>query len=89
VVIVTNGYMIFDVGRGYHTREVELLGGRAINMEASSEIFREQVEMACKAVNEEAFCLVLHTARGPLHSSGLQDAPRYFPPHIMPTGPGG
>jgi hypothetical protein len=47
----------FGVGRGYHTREVESLGGTVIYMEANREIFGEQVKIIFKAFNEQAFCL--------------------------------
>lgn len=53
--ILTNGRVIFGVGRGYHTREVEALGGPMIDMEANREIFEEQVEIIFKAFNEESF----------------------------------
>src|SRR5205823_11842003 len=53
--ILTNGRVIFGVGRGYHTREVESLGGPMIDMEANREIFEEQVEILFKAFNEESF----------------------------------
>ena len=53
--ILTNGRVIFGVGRGYHTREVESLGGPMVDMEANREIFEEQVEILFKAFNEESF----------------------------------
>jgi alkanesulfonate monooxygenase SsuD/methylene tetrahydromethanopterin reductase-like flavin-dependent oxidoreductase (luciferase family) len=53
--ILTNGRVIFGVGRGYHTREVETLGGPMLDVEANREIFEEQVEIIFKAVNEESF----------------------------------
>src|SRR2546430_15484629 len=53
--ILTNGRVIFGVGRGYHTREVESLGGPMIDMEANREIFEGQGEIIFKAFNEESF----------------------------------
>jgi alkanesulfonate monooxygenase SsuD/methylene tetrahydromethanopterin reductase-like flavin-dependent oxidoreductase (luciferase family) len=53
--ILTNGRVIFGVGRGYHTREVETLGGPLLDAEANREIFEEQVEIIFKAFNEESF----------------------------------
>jgi alkanesulfonate monooxygenase SsuD/methylene tetrahydromethanopterin reductase-like flavin-dependent oxidoreductase (luciferase family) len=53
--ILTHGRVIFGVGRGYHTREVESLGGPMLDMEANREIFEEQVEIIFKAFNEESF----------------------------------
>ena len=52
---LTNGRVIFGVGRGYHTREVETLGGPLLDTEANREIFEEQVEIIFKAFNEESF----------------------------------
>src|SRR5438067_12371730 len=53
--ILTHGRVIFGVGRGYHTREVESLGGPMLDMEANREIFEEQVDIIFKAFNEESF----------------------------------
>jgi alkanesulfonate monooxygenase SsuD/methylene tetrahydromethanopterin reductase-like flavin-dependent oxidoreductase (luciferase family) len=53
--ILTNGRVIFGVGRGYHTREVESLGGPMLDAEANREIFEEQVDILFKAFNEESF----------------------------------
>lgn len=53
--ILTGGRVIFGVGRGYHTREVETLGGPLLDAEANREIFEEQVEIIFKAFNEESF----------------------------------
>jgi len=53
--ILTKGRMIFGVGRGYHTREVETLGGPMLDAEANREIFEEQVEIILKAFREEHF----------------------------------
>jgi len=53
--ILTNGRMIFGVGRGYHTREVETLGGPMLDAEKNREVFEEQVEIILKAFREESF----------------------------------
>ena len=53
--ILTNGRIIFGVGRGYHTREVETLGGPLLDKEANRDIFEEQVDILFKAFHEESF----------------------------------
>ena len=53
--ILTGGRVIFGVGRGYHTREVETLGGPLLDAEANREIFEEQVEILMKAFHHESF----------------------------------
>jgi alkanesulfonate monooxygenase SsuD/methylene tetrahydromethanopterin reductase-like flavin-dependent oxidoreductase (luciferase family) len=53
--ILTRGRTIFGVGRGYHTREVETLGGPMLDAEANRELFEEQVEIIMKAFHEESF----------------------------------
>ncbi len=53
--ILTGGRVIFGVGRGYHTREVETLGGPLLDANANREIFEEQVDIVFKAFNEERF----------------------------------
>jgi alkanesulfonate monooxygenase SsuD/methylene tetrahydromethanopterin reductase-like flavin-dependent oxidoreductase (luciferase family) len=53
--ILTNGRMIFGVGRGYHTREVETLGGPMLDADKNREVFEEQVEIILKAFREESF----------------------------------
>jgi alkanesulfonate monooxygenase SsuD/methylene tetrahydromethanopterin reductase-like flavin-dependent oxidoreductase (luciferase family) len=55
VVILMSSRVILSVGRGYHTREVESLGGPLIDMEANREICGEQVEMIFKTCHEAAF----------------------------------
>ena len=52
---MTKGRVTFGVGRGYHTREVETLGGPLLDKEANREIFEEQVEILFKAFNSESF----------------------------------
>src|ERR671938_1649372 len=53
--ILTGGRVIFGIGRGYHTREVETFGSPLIDQEANRELFEEQVDIIFKAFNEESF----------------------------------
>jgi alkanesulfonate monooxygenase SsuD/methylene tetrahydromethanopterin reductase-like flavin-dependent oxidoreductase (luciferase family) len=55
VDILTGGRVIFGVGRGYHTREVETFDSPLLDQPANREIFEEQVEIIFKAFNEESF----------------------------------
>ena len=53
--ILTDGRIIFGVGRGYHSREVESFGAPVIDNDANRELFEEQMEVIFKAFNEESF----------------------------------
>ena len=53
--IVTDGRVVMGVGRGYHTREVEALGGPLLDTEANREIFEEGLQLLFKCFNEESF----------------------------------
>ncbi|HYZ20955.1 MAG TPA: LLM class flavin-dependent oxidoreductase [Rhodopila sp.] len=53
--ILSNGRVVFGVGRGYHTREVETFGAPLIDQQANRELFEEQVEIIFKAFNNESF----------------------------------
>ena len=53
--ILTNGRVVFGVGRGYHTREVETFGAPMLDAGANRELFEEQLEIIEKAFNEESF----------------------------------
>jgi alkanesulfonate monooxygenase SsuD/methylene tetrahydromethanopterin reductase-like flavin-dependent oxidoreductase (luciferase family) len=53
--ILSNGRVVFGVGRGYHTREVETFGSPLIDQEANRELFEEQVEIIFKAFNNDSF----------------------------------
>ena len=53
--ILTNGRVIFGVGRGYHTREVETFGSNITDQDANREEFEEAVEIIFKAFNNESF----------------------------------
>jgi alkanesulfonate monooxygenase SsuD/methylene tetrahydromethanopterin reductase-like flavin-dependent oxidoreductase (luciferase family) len=53
--ILSNGRVIFGLGRGYHSREVETFGSPLLDQPANRELFEEQVEIIFKAFNEESF----------------------------------
>src|SRR5580658_1738728 len=53
--ILTNGRVVFGVGRGYHTREVETFGAPLIDQAANRELFEEQVDVIFKAFESESF----------------------------------
>ena len=53
--ILTRGRVVFGVGRGYHSREVESFGNPMLDAEANRELFEEQVEIIVKAFREESF----------------------------------
>ena len=53
--ILTGGRVIFGVGRGYHTREVEALGAPLLDQDANRELFEEQVDIIFKTFNEPSF----------------------------------
>ena len=52
---LTGGRVIFGLGRGYHSREVEVFGAPIIDNDANRELFEEQVEVIFKAFNEQSF----------------------------------
>ncbi len=53
--VLTGGRLVFGVGRGYHSREVETFGAPVIDNDANKELFEEQMEIIFKAFNEESF----------------------------------
>src|SRR5512132_4073329 len=53
--ILTGGRIVFGVGRGYHTREVETFGSPLRDQEANRALFEEQVDIIFKAFNNERF----------------------------------
>ena len=53
--ILTDGRIVFGVGRGYHSREVETFGAPVIDNDANRAYFEEQMEVLFKAFNEESF----------------------------------
>jgi alkanesulfonate monooxygenase SsuD/methylene tetrahydromethanopterin reductase-like flavin-dependent oxidoreductase (luciferase family) len=52
---LTNGRVIFGVGRGYHSREVESFGAPILDQNANRELFEEQVDIIFRSFNERAF----------------------------------
>lgn len=52
---LTGGRVIFGIGRGYHTREVEVFGAPLLDKDANRELFEEQIEVIFKAFNEPSF----------------------------------
>ena len=53
--ILTDGRLVFGLGRGYHTREVESFGAPMVDGDANRELFEEQVEVMFKAFNQDSF----------------------------------
>ena len=53
--ILTRGRVVFGVGRGYHSREVETFGSPMLDAEANRELFEEQVDVVMKAFHSETF----------------------------------
>ena len=53
--ILTKGRVKFGLGRGYHTREVEVFGSPLRDQVANRELFEEQVNIIFKAFNQESF----------------------------------
>jgi len=53
--ILSKGRVIFGVGRGYHSREVETLGAPLFDQEKNRDLFEEQVEIMMTAFHEESF----------------------------------
>ena len=54
---LTNGRVIFGVGRGYHSRENETLGAPSTTLDnaANRDLFEDQVEIIFKAFNNRSF----------------------------------
>ena len=55
VDLLTKGRVIFGVGRGYHSREVDTYGAPSTNTDsdANRDLFEEQVEVILKAFNND------------------------------------
>jgi alkanesulfonate monooxygenase SsuD/methylene tetrahydromethanopterin reductase-like flavin-dependent oxidoreductase (luciferase family) len=53
--ILSGGRVIFGVGRGYHSREVETFGAPLFDQEKNRDLFEEQVEIIMKAFREDSF----------------------------------
>ena len=53
--ILSNGRVIFGLGRGYHTREVETFGSPLMDQDANRELYEEQTDIIFKAFNNDSF----------------------------------
>ena len=53
--ILTGGRVIFGVGRGYHSREIETFGSPLFDQGGNRDLFEEQVDIIFKAFNEASF----------------------------------
>jgi alkanesulfonate monooxygenase SsuD/methylene tetrahydromethanopterin reductase-like flavin-dependent oxidoreductase (luciferase family) len=53
--ILTGGRVVFGVGRGYHSREVETFGSPMLDAEANRLLFEEQVDILMKSFHSERF----------------------------------
>ncbi len=53
--VLTGGRVVFGVGRGYHTREVETFGAPLRDQPANRDLFEEQVEIIFKAFSNPSF----------------------------------
>src|SRR6266849_10831650 len=55
--ILTGGRVIFGLGRGYHSREVDTFGVPSTNTDsdANRELFEEQVDIIFQAFNQQSF----------------------------------
>ena len=53
--VLTGGRVVFGVGRGYHTREVETFGSPLLDQPANRDLFEEQVNIIFEAFNKDSF----------------------------------
>lgn len=53
--ILTGGRIVFGLGRGYHTREIETFGAPLLDQVANRELFEEQAEIIFKSFNQRSF----------------------------------
>ena len=53
--ILTGGRIVFGLGRGYHTREIETFGAPLLDQAANRELFEEQAEIIFKSFNQRSF----------------------------------
>ena len=65
VDVLTGGRIIFGVGRGYHTREVETFGAPMLDAELNRDLFEEQFEIIIKGVQPGT----IHPPRNLLHAA--------------------
>ena len=70
--ILTGGRVVFGVGRGYHTREVETFGAPMLDAEANRDLFEEQVDIVMKAFKPG----VLLAPGQALHAAARRAVPR-------------
>ena len=61
--ILTRGRTVFGVGRGYHTREVETLGGPLLDQNANREISRSRSRSCSRPSTAKASSIVASTIR--------------------------
>ncbi len=52
---LTGGRVIFGIGRGYHTREVETFGAPMLDSDANRALFEEQFEIIMQAFESKSF----------------------------------
>ena len=90
--ILTGGRVTFGVGRGYHTREVETLGGVMMDQGENRELFEEQVEIIFKAFNNERFS---HHGKHytlppklPIGATSSRTSPSFRAPRASPSSAG-
>ena len=57
--VLTGGRVVFGVGRGYHTREIETFGSPLLDQSANRELFEEQVDIIFEAFNRLSCNLLL------------------------------
>ncbi len=53
--IVTDGRVVLGVGRGYHSREVELFGAPLLDADKNRDLFEEQLKLLLTCFNEQKF----------------------------------
>ena len=63
--ILSGGRIIFGVGRGYHSREVETFGSPMFDGDANRAMFEEQIEVMVKAFSQESFPMRASTTKSP------------------------
>src|SRR5262245_34417758 len=73
--ILTGNRIVFAVGRGYHTREVETFSSPLRDQEANRALFEEQVEIIFKSFNNERFSHKGNGALSRLHPRGAHPRP--------------
>jgi alkanesulfonate monooxygenase SsuD/methylene tetrahydromethanopterin reductase-like flavin-dependent oxidoreductase (luciferase family) len=87
VDILTGGRVVFGIGRGYHTREVESFGAPLMDAGANRELFEEQFEIIMKAFDQESLSRI-RPERGYSSASSDQPAGRGMAAYCQWDGPG-